>query len=84
MAVLPSYPVMDVITGEPGITGFALDVNNVYWANGDGSTSTLWKLSRDGGAKVKMGTVTGAAYHLVPLGSYVYFETGKVIWRTPM
>jgi hypothetical protein len=84
MGVLPSYPVVEVIAGEPGISAVALDVNNVYWANGDGSTSTVWKLSRDGGAKVKIGSVTGVARHLVPSGSYVYFETGKVIWRSPI
>jgi hypothetical protein len=80
----PSYNSVDeLITGEPGITGLAADATNVYWATSDSLTSTLWKLPLAGGAKAKIGGVTGTARHLIPSGNHVYFETGKLIWRSP-
>lgn len=82
--VSPAFtPVVDVITGEPGITGIAADVTSVYWATSDGTTSTLWKVPVGGGAKAKIGGVTGKATHLVASGNYVYFDTGTLIWRSP-
>ncbi len=80
---MPAYTISDVITGEPGISGLAVDTTNLYWATGDGVKSVLWKLPLTGGNKTKIGAVTGTARHLLPSGSYVYFETGKQIWRSP-
>lgn len=82
-ATLPAYTVSDVITGEPGISAFAADATSLYWATGDGVKSVLWKLPLAGGSKAKMGALTGVVHHLVPSGKYVYFETGKVLWRSP-
>ncbi len=82
-ATLPGYTISDVITGEPGISGLAVDTTNLYWATGDGVKSVLWKLPLTGGSKTKIGAVDGTARHLLPSGSYVYFETGKQIWRSP-
>jgi hypothetical protein len=81
-ATLPAYTISDVITGEPGITAFAADTTNLYWATGDGVKSVLWKLPLAGGSKAKIGALTGVAHHLVPAGKYVYFETGKQLWRS--
>jgi hypothetical protein len=78
----PAYTVEDLLTGEPGISGVTVDGNNVYWATSDSLTSTLWKLPIIGGAKAKIGGVTGVAHHLISAGAYVYFETGKLIWRS--
>ena len=82
-AVPPGYTPFDVISGEPGIIGFTTDANNLYWATGDGVTSTVWKRPITGGAKTKLGVVTGAAHHLTSSGKHLYFETGKLIWRSP-
>lgn len=82
-ATFPAYTISDVLTGEPGITGFATDATNLYWATGDGVKSVLWKLPLAGGSKTKIGALTGVAHHLLPSGKYVYFETGKQIWRSP-
>lgn len=82
-AAPPAYVAAEVITGEPGITGLATDATNLYWANGDGMTSTLWKLPLAGGSKTKLGAVNGVARHLAPAGKQLYFETGKLIWRSP-
>jgi hypothetical protein len=79
----PAYVASAVLTGEPGITGFAADATNLYWANGDGTKSTLWKLPLAGGSKSKLGAVDGVARHLTPSGKHLYFETGKLIWRSP-
>ena len=72
-----------VITGEPGISGFAVDATNLYWATNDGAKSVLWKLPLTGGSKTKIGALDGTARHLLPAGQHVYFETGKQIWRSP-
>jgi hypothetical protein len=83
-AAPPSYtPGPDLLTGEPGITGFAVDATNAYWATSDGSTSVLWKLPLAGGSKAKIDGVTGVARHLIPSGNHLYFETGKLLWRSP-
>ncbi|MEP7126883.1 MAG: putative metal-binding motif-containing protein [Byssovorax sp.] len=80
-AAAPYTSVVDLLTGEPGITAFAVDSTSAYWATSDGTTSTLWKLPLAGGAKAKVSGVTGVARHLVPSGAYIYFETGKLVWR---
>jgi hypothetical protein len=82
-ATFPAYTISDVITGEPGISAIAADTTNLYWATSDGVKSVLWKLPLSGGSKTKLGGVTGTARHLLPGGNYVYFETGKQIWRSP-
>jgi hypothetical protein len=76
-------PVVDVITGEVGVIGLAADVTNVYWSTTDGTTSTLWKIPIAGGAKAKIGAVTGTAHHLVASGNHLYFDTGTLLWRSP-
>lgn len=82
-ATPPSYVASEVLNGEPGITGFVADATNLYWANGDGTKSTIWKLPLAGGSKVKLSAVNGVARHLAPAGKHLYFETGKLIWRSP-
>jgi hypothetical protein len=81
-AAPPAYTVSDILMGEPGITGLAVDTTNAYWSTSNGTTSTVWKAPLAGGAKTKIGGVTGTAHHLVVSGSYVYFDTGKVVWRS--
>lgn len=82
--VSPAYNmVLDVITGEPGISSLAADATNVYWATSDNVTSTLWKVPVAGGAKAKIGGVTGKAIHLILSGNQLYFDTGTLIWRSP-
>ena len=82
-AAPPAYTASEVLTGEPGITGFAADTTNIYWSNGDGTNSTIWKLPLGGGSKTKLGAVNGVVHHLTPSSKHLYFETGKLIWRSP-
>lgn len=72
-----------ILTGEPGISGLAVEMNYVYWSTSDGTTSTLWKLPTVGGIKTKLGGVTGTVHHLLLSGNHLYFDTGKLVWRTP-
>ncbi len=41
------------------------------------------KLPLAGGSKGKLSAVNGVARHLAPAGKHLYFETGKLIWRSP-
>jgi hypothetical protein len=79
----PQYALSDVLAGEPGIIGLAADPINIYWATSDSVTTKIWKVPVAGGAKTKIGGVTGKALHLISTGNYVYFNTGKLIWRSP-
>lgn len=72
-----------LLAGEPGISGLAVEMNYVYWSTSDGTTSTLWKLPTVGGVKTKLGGVTGTVHHLLLSGNHLYFDTGKLVWRTP-
>lgn len=82
-AAPPGYMVGNILSGEPGIIGLAADAINIYWVTSDSLTSKIWKAPLAGGAKTKIGGVTGKALHLVSTGNYVYYETGKLIWRSP-
>lgn len=79
----PQYALSDVLAGEPGIIGLAADATNIYWVTSDSLTSKIWKAPLAGGAKAKIGGVTGKARRLISTGNYVFYETGKLIWRSP-
>ena len=82
-ALSPQFIVTNVLMGEPGISGLAVDADNIYWSTSDSLTSVLWKVPLLGGAKTKIGGVTGVAHHLIPSGNHLYFENGKLVWRVP-